>query len=88
MKPMPSEYGIGVGERLRERLVARELDDPELLVLVGPEVRREVVEPGLGGRDHPVEVVLVARLVVDLDRDVVPAVLLHARIGPTGTRRN
>ena len=70
-----------VRERLGEGLVARELDDPELPVLVRPERGAEVGERVLDREVHRVEVELVPGLVVDLDRHRArrtrPGVLLH-----------
>ena len=57
--------------------VVGKLDDPHLAVLVGAEVGGEVVERLLDRVDHPVDVVVVRLVVVDLDGDVVPAVAPH-----------
>ena len=77
MKPIDSENGMVFGQRLREARVARELDDAHLAVLVGAERVGEVVERLLHRVDHARDVVGVPGVVVDLDRDVVPAVARH-----------
>ena len=59
----------GVGEGLGEVAVARELEDAELVELVGAVVFLVVGEAGLGGGDHVIDVVGVVRVVVDLDVD-------------------
>jgi len=72
-------FGIrnGVGETLRERAVARELDDAHLLVLVRAEVGLVVGQRFLHAFDHPVHVVRMFGVVVDLDRDAVVGRFLH-----------
>ena len=67
----------GVGKRLRELAVAREFDDAELVELIGAEAFVVVVEAGLGGLEHVVEVVFVAGRVKDLQIDVFVFFLLH-----------
>jgi len=66
----------GVGEALRKARVARELDDAHLVVLVRREVRSEIVERLLRSFDHPLDVVRMLGVVVDLDRHAVPVAAL------------
>ena len=63
-----------VGERLRERRVARELENAQLPVLVRPPMLGVVVQRLLHRTYHAMDIVLVAWVVVDRDIDVVPPV--------------
>ncbi|MNC38227.1 hypothetical protein D3C75_868220 [compost metagenome] len=69
--------GDGVGEGLGKALVARELDDAHLAVLVGREVRLVVGQRLLHRLDHAVHVVGMGRVEVHLDRNALVHALLH-----------
>ena len=68
--------GVGdcVRERLREAGIGGELQNTHLAELVRPEVCAVIGEGRLDGRHHPVHIVGVLRVIVDLDGDVLPVV--------------
>ena len=71
----------GVGERLCELLIARELENAHLAVLVRAERGLEIVEGLLDRVDHPVDVVVVSGVMVDLNRNVTVTVALDLILG-------
>ena len=83
--------GNGVGKRLGKRGIARKLQNPHLLVLVGREIGTVVVERFARGCDHAVHVVAVLGIEVDLDRQPVPVTLAHLparrQVGEEGQHR-
>src|SRR5580692_8489232 len=67
--------GNGVGERLREEAITRELEDAELTILEGAEIFLVVCQAGWGGGNH---VVLVK----------MPAVAVPVPLGISGRQGN
>src|SRR6476660_5414422 len=71
-----NRFGIrhGIWKRLREASVSRELDNPELVKLVGAIVFGVVVEAKFRRAHHFVEIIGVGRQVIDLNVYVIPFV--------------
>src|SRR5215469_10816823 len=84
-EPYPLRIGHSVRKRLRERTIAGEFHDPELLKLVGAEVRLKVIQARLRRRQHVVDVVVMPRYVIDLQIHtlvlVAPDLILAREIG-------
>ena len=76
---------LRIGHRVRKRLgkpgVPGELENPDLAELVRAEMSPEVVERRLHRGHHPVEVVLVTGVIVDLELDALELVALHRVAG-------
>src|SRR4029453_11799665 len=67
----------GVGERLREALIARELDDAVLPIEIRREVRAEVVEAVLRRLEHRRQREGMLRNVIDLELDALVFLAVH-----------
>ena len=56
----------GPGKCLRKACIAREFDDPRVIELIGPEIGAVVLERGVHRIDHPLRIVWVLGVVIDL----------------------